>query len=431
MAAKTSPLLLAAASPAFLAKECVNVIELDRLKEEAGARWPRISEGVGSRLEALLRAKLGPNDFFMPLGDSAYLVTMPGTPPEDVSTICTRVAFDLYHSFLGRCNLDSIHVDVVLSGEDDTLVLNRLPREKIVELAEKSGIPLAEIRRSLDPEIPRQAETSALGFTPVTAGVRGNGLATVPMEPPPPIAQFHFIPIWSVPNAALTAYACEPKTIFVTGRPHAVPLAQLTTKERMQVDLMVLRHGLTCLENAWANGKRSILVALASFDTIGTPAGRIEWVAACRELSNSYRPYLTFVIYDVPPGVAQSRLANMVTVLKPFCRGVLATISPEERTYGAYQGIGLKGLGYDLRQFAGSTVFRQHDVERLAQFARQNNLVTFLWDVRDKNVLKFAQDASVHNLSGPAVAKACETPQGMLRLSWAEVLARPETELWV
>jgi|GEM_PF-1655070 len=428
-----SPILAAAASPALLAKGCVNVIEFESLKEEAGARWPRIREGVCARLEAMLRTKLGPNDLFVPLGENGYLVTMPTTDPEDVSAICTRVAFDLHTSFLGQCSLDQVRVDSVAMDDQDTLLLRRLPLEKIVVLAEKAGIPASVIYNSLGSKASNSSDAQPFGLSPIGKAGRGGSKTSYapPAEEPPPQVENHFVPIWQVPTAAVTTYVCEPRTISVLGRPQPVPLVQLSPEERVQVDLMALQAGITQLTQSWAQGTRFLLGALLAFDTIGTPAGRMEVLSVCRGLSQVYRSYLTFVIYDVPPGVAQTRLANMVTTLRPFGRGVLATINPTSRAYSAYQGIGLRGVGFNLREFTPQAPFCQNDAEQLAQFGRRSNLTTFLWDVRDKNVLKYAQDASIQNLSGPAVVPASAEPQGMVRLTWGEVLARPDVELWV
>jgi hypothetical protein len=99
------------------------------------------------------------------------------------------------------------------------------------------------------------------------------------------------------------------------------------------------------------------------------------------------------------------------------------------KAYGAYQGVGLKAVGFNLDEFAGQVTFCQHDAEQLAQFARRANLGTFLHAARRKVTLKYAQDASIQFLSGPAIAPACSEPRGMWRLPWGDVLAKPEIEL--
>lgn len=427
----SSPVLSAAASPAFLAKGCVNVIELSSFKEHSGERWSRICEGVYARLESLLRSKLGPNDLFLRIGDIAYLVTMPTTDPEDVNAICMRVAFDLHTSFLGQCEIEQIEVSMVSAGEDDTLVLHRLPAEKVVSLAEKAGISFTPSRGTQ--AIESRQSPPGPQTTSISTATKGIGPTWNFVEPPPPVltVEHHFIPIWSVRNAAVTTYACEPKTISAAGRQDSIALNQLSPKERVQVDITAFRAGIEQLAKSHEVGNRFLLAVPISFELLGTPAGRMELLAVSRNLPYSYRHFLIFIIRDVPPGVAQSRLANMVTILRPFGRSVSASIAPTQRAYGAYQGIGLRSIGFDLQEFMPQTPLAQHDVEQLAYFARQANLGTFLSNVRDKSILKYAQDANIGHLSGPAISPALTEPHSMWRLTWAETLSRPETELWV
>lgn len=425
----SSPILAAAASPAYLAKGCVNIIELGSFKEQAGARWSRICEGVYARLESLLRAKLGPNDIFVRVGDIAYLVTMPTTDPEDVSAVCMRVAFDLHTSFLGQCGIGQIEVNTVSAGAGDTLVFQRLSVEKVASLAEKAGISFGADGQgaAVSSDIQPRAQTASIA--PLA---KNSSTSWSSVEPPPPALtlEHHFVPVWSVRNAAVTSYVCEPKTIFAAGRRDSIPISQLTPKERIQVDLAAFQVGTVQLATSHAADTRFLLMAPVSFELLGTPTGRMELLAACRNLSYNFRNFLSFVICDVPPGVAQSRLASMVTILQPFGRGVSATIAPKQRVFGSYQGIGLQAIGFDLRAFSPQAPLTQTELEQMAQFARRSNLGTFLWNVQDRAILKYAQDAHIAQLSGPAVAAAMTQPEGMWRLTWADVLARPEIEIW-
>lgn len=433
MPSKLSPLLAAAAAPSYLAKGCVNVVEFDGLKVQAGDRWPRFREGVYARIEGLLRAKLGPNDLFLRLVDTAYLITMPTTDAEDVSAICLAVAFELYTSFLGQCDISQIQLNTVSSSDEETLELRPVPVEKIILLAQKVGILDALTRPSGGGGQAKSIAQVGFQSTPIASerkAIPGSSVATASAVTEPQV-EHHFVPVWSVPNAAVTTYACEAKSITFANRRQSVPLSQLSSQERHIVEMMVFRAGLAQLEKSCAAGGRFLLNARLSFEFFGSPAGRMEVLSVCRNLSHSFRSYINFMIFEVPPGVAQTRLANMVGALRPFGRGVVATISPSLRAYGSYQGIGLKSVGFDLDEFAVQAPFCQNDAEQLAQFARRANLGTFLHTVRDKVTLKFAQDARIQFLSGPAIAPACAEPQGMWRLPWGEVLAEPGVELWV
>ena len=420
-----SSILMAAASPAMLAKGCVNVVEFGALKAYAKDRWPRICEGVYARLETMLRNKLGPNDLFVRIGEIAYLVTMPTTDPDDVNAICLRIAFDLHASFLGQCYLDQIQVSTVANGEDDTLVLQNMPPARIVYLAQKIGIPLQPSRLAPQPSDP--TAPSELTFqssrvdSPTSGGQRSNG-STV--EENSAIQVEHlFTQIWSAPNQAMTTYACEPKAIFVPPRSNPVPITHLPEKERLQVEIGAFRAGAAQLTKAHAAGCRFLLAVPMSFDVLGSPAGRMECVSLCHGLSQAVRPFLIFTIYGIPPGVAQSRLANIVNFLRPFARSISATVSPDARSYAAfqaYQGIGLRAVGFNLSEFSPQSPLGQHDAEQLSKFTRQFNLGSFLFNVGSKTILKFALDAQIQSLSGSVIAPACAEPSGVWRLTWGE-----------
>lgn len=430
-----SSILKAAASPALLAKGCVNVVGFGALKEYAKDRWPRICEGIYARLETLLRNKLGPNDLFVRIGEIAYLVTMPTTDPEDVNAICLRVAFDLHASYLGQCSLDQIQVSTVANGDDDTLVLQHLPSARVVSLAKKMGIPLQPPRRGALPgDIANLSEPAARPFSIDNAqngDQPANGSAvqasgTVQVE-------HLFTQIWSAPNQAMTTYACEPKAIFVPPRANPVPITQLQPKERLQVEITAFKVGAAELIKAHTAGCRFLLAVPMSFDVLGSPAGRMECVSFCHSLSQTIRPYLIFTIYGTPPGVAQSRLANIVNYLRPFARSISATVSPETRSYQAlqaYQGIGLRAVGFNLSEFSPQSPLGQHDAELLSKFARQFNLGTFLFNVGSKTILKFALDAQIQSLSGSVIAPTCAEPNGVWRLTWGELLSQPVAEFW-
>jgi hypothetical protein len=431
MLRRSSSILATAAAQSFLARGCVNVIEFDGLMDEAGTRWPRIRDGVYARLETLLRAKLGPNDLFVPIGETAYLVTMPTTEPDEVNAICTRISFDLHTSFLGQCGLKQLHIASVSSDDEETLILKRLPVERIVSIAGKLGIlgmlKAHEVSASAvgDANLQKGASESAVEGAFRIATDTANGTSSQ-ID-----VQYCYNPIWSVPNQAITTYACEPKMANVAQRHLAVLLSHLSEKDRIQVELSTLAAGIAQLTKSVACGQRFLLAAPISFQVLGAPTGRVAILSVCKELLPDLRQYLSFIIYDIPLGVAQTRLANMVNALRSVSRGVSATIAPMARTYGSYQGIGLKAVGFDLREFSGQRPFLQSDAEQLSLFARRSNLASFLAGVGDKAALKYAQDAGVQLLSGSAIAPTCAVPLGMRKLTWAETLAKPDTELWI
>lgn len=413
--------LMVAASPGFMARGAVNVIGLERLKEAAGERWVRIRDGVHARLETLLRGMLGPADFFAQINETAYLVTMPSSAPEDVNLICLRAAFELHNNFLGECHLDQIVVGAALPGaRNGELAVVPLPMEKVAILAKKAGI---------EPLPPT-------GSPPAHAP-KASPSATAQMQMPAQMASLdsqlnvahHFQPIWSVPNNAITTYLCEAKTITAPHRRDSIPMHALNPAERLDVELSCFRHGLETLGTAATQSRHFILEVGLSYGTLSAPAGRQAVLNTLRNLPNVMRNYLSFVIHTVPHGVAQTQLGTLVTVLRPFGRGVSATLPPRSHLFRAYQDIGLKSIGFALNEF-GAHLPDQHAIEEMALFSRRNRLGTFVTHIGNINILKFVQDAGIQQLGGIAVAPYCETPKGVFRMTWHKLMAEPVVEIW-
>ena len=407
--------VIAAASPALLARGCVNVLSLEGIRSEAGERWPRIRDGVYGRMETLLRQKLGPTDFFTRIDDESYLVTMPAAEPEDVNVVCLRVAYDLYTSFIGQCDLGNIHVSTAIGADEEGLTLKRLSRDQIISLAEKAGV--ADL---IPPNLPRN------GVSPLLSVLADRAINSVsPLQRREQHTSLNitheFVPAWVAPNCAITTYICEPKSIMVAETGMHITLAQLSPKERVQAELSCLHAGIAQLARSAQKGNRFLLGVNISFEVLGSPNGRMEFLSALHNLSYEYRPYLDYTINEVPPGVAQTRLNNMVNMLRPFGRSVSATVAPASRVYTAYQGIGLRSMGLDLREYASALTF-DDDLRNLLHMAKVMKLATFLCNVRKLETLQSPHASSVQILSGPAVALPCEEPRGMWRLSWDDIV---------
>ncbi len=409
-----------AASPALLERGCVNVIALDALRQQAGSRWARIRDGVYARMEMLLRQKLGPTDFFARINENAYLVTMPSTDPEDVNVVCLRVAHDLYTSFLGQCDIGNIHVSTASDAGENTLALHPLPIERLAVLAEKAGIQ--------DFNLPQHLRKTGLDgdlSSPADRSVISSGDAALPTPTASSlIVEHHYVPVWSVPSGVITTYVCEPKSITTAQVPQRyLTPAQLTAKERAHVELSCLRVGVAQLAKQLRRGDRFLLGVMVSFDVLGSPAGRMELLSTCHDLSSEYRQYIEFTLTGVPHGVAQTRLNDLANTLRPFARGVSATVAPGSRDFIAYGGIGLRAIGIAKREFANRQDFQHEDLAHLANAAKLMKLGTFVADVKNIGTLKPAYNANIQQLSGPAIAPVCDEPHGMYRLTWEDVLS--------
>lgn len=400
------------ASPGFVGRGAVNVISLEELKEAAGERWPRLHDGVHARLEALLRGMLGPADFYAQISDTAYLIAMPASTPEDVNLVCLRAAFELHTSMLGECRIDQLVVGTATpGGSPGELAVQPIPLPQLAALVAKAGIT----------PLPAKSATAQQTTNQNTAA------------PPEDASDFtvkhQFLPIWSVPNAAITTYLCEAKSITALHRRDSISIQALDPGERLTVEISCFQHGIDVLTQATTTRKQFILAVGLSYEMLGSPAGREAVLAILRNQPRELRSYLAFIIHQVPHGVAQTKLGTLVNLLRPFGRSVSVTLAPHSRLFRAYQDIGLNNIGLALNEF-GAQPPSQHEIEELALFARRNRMGTFVSHINNINTLKFVQDAGIHQLSGSVIAATCEQPRGVWRLTWQQLMSEQIVEIW-
>jgi hypothetical protein len=374
------------------------VIGLDDVKRIAGARWQKMRPSVHQRMEQLLRQKLGPSDFFIQIDEVSYLVTVASTDADDVQVCCLRVAYELHTGLLGPCTIGQLKIASAKARDENTLEITPIGVPQILMLAERAGID----------ELVRPASIAGANAA-AKASTSSRGEAN----------SFLFIPIWDARAEAISAYRCVPQSADPELQEHS---QGTRARAALLVALGTLNASVNALIEHFARGERFLVHVHVPFETLSSPASRMEFVAACRALSHELRPYLVFEISDLPVGVPQSRLNDLVTTIRPFCRGVTAEVALRNPTLAMYQGIGLHAIGINLS--APQDSLTRIEIERLGINARRLGLVAFLSEVPSPALVEFGRDCGVQWMSGPAVARGAAEPGPMVRLYADELLRR-------
>jgi hypothetical protein len=161
-----------------------------------------------------------------------------------------------------------------------------------------------------------------------------------------------------------------------------------------------------------------------SYDLLGSPVARMELSGYCRGLPGALRPYLQFEISDLPYGVPQSRLSELVATLRPFCRGVVAHLPARIPSYGAYHCAGLTAICLSLAAAGVGETEMSSEVFKLATASTRLHLKSFVLDVPNIDALIFARDMKINMVSGPLIGAASANPGTVVRLSLREIMER-------
>jgi hypothetical protein len=390
------PDLKAAASPALLARGCVHVIGLEALRHKAGSLWEKIRAGIHSRLEAILRQRLGPSDFFVPIEDIFYLVTMPSANAEDARIACLGAAFELYTGYFGQCDLAMVNLYRAVQAPADAIGIERIPTEQLKLLAERAGAINGMAKVRTEANCASVASEAGVG-TPV-----------------------QFQPVWDARNEAITLYRCIPQPIAVRGGSAAVALQDLAPKPRAKLELSCLQEGIVTLAKHLERGERFLMSFGVAYETLSSHTARVEFTNACRELSSNFRQYIVIQLTDVPAGAPRGRLSDFVITLKPYARAVMAEIPVGCRGYAAYDDIGLQAICLNLERARLAPRETADEIVKLTTAAKRHALSAFLAGVADAGTLQSARHG-MHFMTGPAIAPVVSAPRPMTRLYWHEL----------
>ena len=375
-----------AATPALQERGCVQTIGLGEIRAQLAQRWDKRKETVWMHLEGLLRQKLSSTDYFTRLDETSFLVSMPTAQGDEAQIFCLRIAHDLHRSLLGLCESSKLRVAQVTAIQGETIATTPLEGPALALLAQRAGIQPAG-----EPVIHHQLDKPAIHVMPsIDFGHK-------------------FVPVWDAQREAVTTWRCTS-----TADSSALESLDLSHKQKLAIALSRIGDSARRLSRHLAAGERFILWLPLSYELLTSAVGRMEIAGACRSLTSDLRPYLMFEICDLPEGVPQSRLNELVCSLKPFCRGVAALLPAQSLNHSAYLGAGLQAIGLSLAGLAAANV--SSEICRLSMAVRKQKMTSFLLNVPHEQTLQNARALGINLMSSQLIGPVMDDPRPIRRL---------------
>jgi hypothetical protein len=327
----------------------------------------------------------------MPLNEGAYLVIMPGSESENAEATCLRAAYELSSSYLGEGALDSIFLYRATRADGVSISIERIATERLTSIAELAGISATN-------------RSSASDASPLNL-------------------ELEFQPVWDTHHEAIMLYICRPRKLTLRSTPSAVlTLNDLTANYRAKMEVACLNQGVAALAKHLERDERFLMVFQIGYATLNSHTARVEFTSACRALPSDFRPYLAFQLIDVPRGVPNSRLSDLVTAIRPYAKALMLEVPDFCDTYDDYTGIGLQTIGMNLARSKLDRKEQAEGLSNLAGFANRLSLSTFLAGVSDGATLLRARQAKIRFMTGPAVAPSLLAPNPVRRWQWSDVM---------
>jgi hypothetical protein len=366
----------------------VHILDLESVRFRAGARWEKSRDAIYARLEQTLQRQLGSSDVFLRLNDTSYLLTQPSSSPEDSDLCCFKIMFDLLTHLFGECGVADICLHRVMARNDDALVTAILDFPSLHRLAGRAGA------------------SGNGGDIVVSLSIPG-----MPVRSP----TIRFAPVWDARKGVITTFRHQADA-------SEEALLGMDPRRAVASFLLGFRRSCEMLAKHAEGNSRFLLDVPISYELLSNPIGRMEFVSLCRSLPSHVRQFLLFEVAQIPLGIPQSRLSELVSALRPFSRGIFAQVPAGTLDYGAFQSVGLQAIGLSLLSPA-RVVTARDEVEKLASAAHRMRLSSFVVGADTLDQVEFAHSLGIDFICGQPVGTTIHEPRGMYRLDFPNIIA--------
>jgi hypothetical protein len=310
-----------------------NLIGLDAIRSKLGDRWPAKRSRVWEHVERDLEKRLAPTDMVLRLDEVNFLVAISGASRFAAQATCLHALKDVLQFFLGETRMTDIAVCAVSSVEGG--VVTSAPLD-----------PAAIEREAAAPTVHDRAlsDQAAEEWRPPLAGrthlSNFFGVKRHPIE-----VRIAVEPVVNLRRDLVTSFLIDRDAVPGVTDPG----------DRLQVDAAVLTYAVSLLQEHKARGGKLTLHLPVSYSSIASVKAREATLRMMRHMQSIARETALIEIDDLDAGIPPSRLLEVVSLIKPFCLGVLGRVRPTRKALDAVKGCGLKGLVLDADGGIGRT----------------------------------------------------------------------------
>lgn len=311
----------------------VNVIDVGAIRDYAGASWERRRTLVADYVKRAFARRARSSDLICPLSETAFLAIQPNATQAGAIATCGAVAQDTLTHFLGAQVAAPVRLGQML-GLVDGVPQVRVIADDVVSGAMQHG------------RKPSPGGTG--GGMPVWEHFGGRlerrAKFVVPLTPDLEIA-FHLEPVWNVRRGVVAAFLIAP-VIFGRAGGSLTPMAPGDLDVRANIELAVraIDFAVHALSSARDTDRRFGIHIPIPVDAITQVRGRMEVTRRLQSLGDSDRSLTFFELVGCSSGAPQTRMLDLVGILKPYGRAVIARLDGIEPPVRPWSDAGLTGV---------------------------------------------------------------------------------------
>lgn len=381
----------------------VYMIDLAVIRERLGERWPAVVEKVTGIAQQSIERHLTVADMSAPYGDGLFLVVFSHLGQREAELKCLLIAREIGRRLVG-------------SDEASDVV-----KVRTVDIQENGDISYTDANLDASAEaLQREVGQSAIRSLSALPKLMTASL------PHWDHVQFIYRPLLSLRGMVVSTFICVPIRAlggqkYASG--HSVLPNPADEYQVADLDMVVLAKIIADLQVTDERDVRALLCLPVHFQTLSNPRFREVYLGLCRQYLPTLTQRLIFELVDLPEGVVQSRLHDMVATLRPHCRAVIARVPLGQKVFSSFRLAGLHAVGTDIYYAKENEEFLMHAMEHFIDKAEREGLKTYIHGLRSVSLATSAISSGFDYIDGYSLTSVVNIPNRPLRYELRQLYA--------
>jgi hypothetical protein len=366
-------------------------VNLDPVREAAGALWPQLRERAFLASRTMIERRIAEDDLIIPCA-TGFLVIFKALTGDPARQLTEKIRLELDAFFMGDEELGRLRVD----GQSERLSLSEFE---------------ATLARSRPESGPR------------AAGPR-------PAAPEPDavdklrIDALDYLPAWDARNEAVGGFFMRARRLATDGRGWLVSGAILRgarrAEARLALDLLVLDRAAAALDTLIKAGTRCALIVPAGYDSLSQARCRSAYITRLSALGPALKPMIWVRLEDTPLDAPRAALAETGRMIAQHAGRLFVHACADAMTLEPFTEIRPALIGADFP--TGSDAAIRTDLDRFMALVRRTGAGAYLDNLDSWEAVRLGVRSPARLLAGPSIG-VLTAPKAPYRLTRSGLLA--------
>ncbi len=378
----------------------VFLVGLDQMHPDVGKQDSRAARTLEVAMDSAIRKRIGDGDYMARIDGYGFLIIFGDVAEEEARLKCALMVDQITRFLFGdKIVQGAVEVKAVVAEVDGSI--------------DVEGVSITDtISQLLD----QAAETAAAvgGVENVTAGREKADAKDI---------QFIFRPMWDVKRRVISTYVCIP--IVASKISSGYHFGYGAHADTAVLDFQTLNHAVTEMQALLKKGRKLLIGLSVHIDTLMTPKHRLGYTAQLQSIPDEVRQYLVYEIVGATQGLPEIRMLEFVTLLRQFCRNVIARVSLSgDLQLNALKRSGVVAIGDEFSLNSRAEALTIAEIETFAEAANDAGLNTYLHGLRSLSLAVAATAAGIDFIDGDPIMSLAKSPEGVFRFETMDLYSR-------